>query len=587
METKMENRKTRWTDRVGDKPLQEYPRPQFVRESYLNLNGYWDCCFTDAKSVPKIYNQQILVPFPPEAMLSGVGRTLMPEETLWYRKRFTLPKNFLRDRVLLHFGAVDQICKVYVNGKCVGTNIGGYYPFSFDITDQLRDSNEIIIRVRDFSDTKSYETGKQRLRSRGPWYQPQSGIWQTVWLESVPASYIKSVRMTPNLDAETVSFEFDLFGKRMPVEIEIRYRKKQVARTSCEKAVVVKLNEIHPWSPEDPNLYDVLFRFGDDEVKSYFAMRKISVGKAADGQYRIFLNNKAYFCHGLLDQGYWSDGLYTAPTEEAMAFDIVNSKRLGFNTLRKHVKIEPLRWYYLCDKLGMLVFQDMINGGSSYHFWYIMMFQLFQTSIRDDEKHYKGFGRLDQKGREQFYLSLERMVKHLYNSPCIVLWTAFNEGWGQFDARTAYQKLKNMDPGRLVDHASGWHDQGAGDVDSHHRYILPIKVTPDKRGHARPFIMSEFGGYELNVEQPSGQNNFMGHRTYQSVGELNSAVCKLYRESIIGNIPKGLSAAIYTQVSDVETERNGIFTYNRNQIKLREEEMLPLATEIKNLYEKY
>ena len=584
----MQYLKTRWSDSVGSLPHQEYPRPQFQRESYLNLNGYWDCCFTGTDAFPQKYDQKILVPFSPEAGLSGIGRVLMPGEYLWYRKKVVFPEGFCKDRVLLHFGAVDQICAVFVNGKCAGKNVGGYYPFSFDVTDLLQEENEIVVRVQDHTDTTYHETGKQRLRHGRIWYTPQSGIWQTVWMESVPFDYLRSVKMTPDLEKKSVYFDFDTCGNRGPVEIVISFGGKELARASCENEITVVLDEIHAWSPESPSLYDVRFRYGEDTVTSYFAMRSIGVKKAKDGHYRIFLNGKAYFCNGLLNQGYWSDGLYTAPCEEAMRFDIENCKRLGFNTFRVHIKIEPLRWYYLCDKCGMLVFQDMVNGGKDYSFWNIMLFQLFRGPIKDDEKHYKGFGRLNRQGREQFYISLERMVKLLYNSPSVVMWTPFNEGWGQFDSKIACEKIRALDRARLIDHASGWHDQGIGDVDSHHTYKSYVKVEKDRRGHGRPYFLSEFGGYGLNIKGHSlCKKEVPGHKSFKSEADLNAALGTLFRNHILGNIPKGLAASVYTQVSDVEDEVNGLFSYEREIVKLQENTLAPVFAEIEKLYTEY
>ena len=583
----MQYMKNRWSDSVGDHPLPEYPRPQFRRESYLNLNGIWDCCFSETDDFPESYDLKILVPFSPEAGLSGVGRVLQPGEILWYRRKLVFPEGFLRDRVLLHFGAVDQICEVFVNGKSAGTNLGGYYAFSFDITDLIREENEIVVKVRDYTDTRSYETGKQRLKPGRIWYTPQSGIWQTVWIESVPETYLRSVKMTPELEQKSIRFEFDPCGESTPIEIAVSFEGRELVRVSCEKEATVRLKDIHEWSPESPALYDVRFCYGEDTVDSYFAMRSIGVKKAKDGHDRIFLNGKPYFCNGLLDQGYWSDGLYTAPSEDAMLFDILGAKKLGFNTIRKHIKIEPLRWYYLCDKLGLLVFQDMVNGGQNYSFWTIMLFQLFRGPIKDDAAHYKGFGRLDEEGREQFMISLERMIRQLYNMPSVVMWTPFNEGWGQFESKTAYEKIKALDPSRLVDHASGWHDQGGGDMDSHHRYKLKIKVTGDKRGQGRPYILSEFGGLKWKLPEHSFNEKRLVGRQFHSFAELNAAISELYRKYILGNVPKGMAAAIYTQVSDIEEEVNGIFTYDREVTKLQADTLAPIFTEIKALYEKY
>lgn len=583
----MEFLKTKWTDLVSQQPLQEYPRPQFIRDSYLNLNGYWDYCINKQEQIPEAFKGKILVPFSPEAPLSGVGHILQPDEVLWYKRTFTLEESFVLDRVILHFGAVDQYCEVFVNGETVGRNLGGYYPFSFDITSYIHKENTLIVKVRDYTDTKSYETGKQHLTPGRIWYTPQSGIWQTVWLEAVHENYLESVKITPDPANGTVNFSFRKSGEILPVRTDISFKGKAICSVTSESDdVAVKLESIKTWSPEEPNLYDVTFTYDSDTVKSYFAMRSISTALAKDGHYRIFLNGKPYFCNGLLDQGYWSDGLYTAPCEQAIEYDILTAKKLGFNTLRKHIKIEPLRWYYLCDKHGMLVIQDMVNGGRDYSFWYIMLFQLFRGPIKDDEQHYKGFGRTDEEGRKEFHRSLKRTVNHLYNSPCIIMWTPFNEGWGQFDSAAACKIIQEIDSTRLIDHASGWHDQGAGDVDSHHRYILKVKVTKDRRGKYRPFILSEFGGYKCKILDHSyTMTPAKGHHTFADEKSLNKALYFLYQNTVLKNIPKGMAAAIYTQISDVEDEVNGIFTYDRKVMKLQEDTLKPVFDEIARYYE--
>ena len=577
--------KTRWTDQVNDHPLPEYPRPQFKRNSYVNLNGWWDCLINCEDKIPASFPQKILVPFSPEASLSGVGHILQPEETLWYRRTFSIEEGFDQGRILLHFGAVDQECTVFVNGEEIGSHLGGYYSFVFDITDQIREENEIIVRVRDYTDTRGFEYGKQHLEPGRIWYTAQSGIWQTVWLESVPERHLSSVKMTPDLENRRIHFCFETEAENPLIETIVSFQGKEVIRAVLKKEDTIVLPQVHEWSPEHPDLYDVTFRFGNDEVESYFAMRSVSVGKTKDGHDRIFLNGKPYFLNGLLDQGYWPDGLYTAPCEEAMLYDIKTCKELGFNTLRKHIKIEPLRWYYLCDKYGMLVIQDMVNGGKDQCFWYKMLFQLFRGPIKDDERHYKGFGRLDPFAREQFQNNLQRMVCQLYNSPCIVVWTPFNEGWGQFESRLAYELIRKHDKSRLIDHASGWHDQGIGDLDSHHRYILKIKVNKDKRGKNRPYVLTEFGGYELKIKGHSfSEDEVSGHHVFQDADTMNETLKDLYQKHILGNVEKGLSACIYTQVADIENEVNGIMTYDREVLKLKRDTLAPIFDQITDYY---
>lgn len=577
--------KTRWTDQVSDHPLPEYPRPQFQRDSYLNLNGWWDCAINHEEEIPDSFSQKILVPFSPEAPLSGVGHILRPDEILWYRRQFSIEENFNRGRILLHFGAVDQECTVYINNIKIGYHLGGYYSFDFDVTDHIKEENEIIVKVKDYTDSRSFEFGKQHLNPGRIWYTPQSGIWQTVWLESVPDKYLASVKMTPDLVKQCIHFCFKTEAEDPMIETVVSFQGKEIVRTELKKEDTIKLSEIHEWSPEHPDLYDVVFTYEKDTVHSYFAMRSIAVGKAKDGKDRIFLNGKPYFLNGLLDQGYWPDGLYTAPCEEAMLNDIKTCKEFGFNTLRKHIKIEPLRWYYLCDYYGMLVIQDMVNGGKDYSFWYKMLFQLFRGPIKDDKAHYKGFGRLDAFAREQFQINLQRMVCQLYNSPCIVVWTPFNEGWGQFESEDACELIHKYDQNRLIDHASGWHDQGIGDLDSHHRYILKIKISKDIRGKNRPYVLTEFGGYKVKIKGHSfSQEEVSGHHSFKDIDTMNEAIRRLYQESVLENIAKGLSASIYTQVSDIEDEVNGIMTYDREVLKLKLDTLRSIFDRIADYY---
>ena len=582
----MINLKTRWSDKTGEIPFNEYPRPQFERDSFINLNGYWDLEFTKDDKFPEDYSDRILVPFSPETILSGVEKTLLPGDYLWYRRTFEADGQ--KGRLILHFGAVDQICKVYINGKLVTENRGGYYPFETDITDYIDESNEIIVCVQDYSDTNSMEFGKQKIKRGGIWYTSQSGIWQTVWMEWVPEKYLKSVKITPYLSDKKINFIFDKTDNSIPVKIDISFDGQFITSvTANENDIDIPLDNIKEWSPEEPNLYDVTFTYGEDKVDSYFAMRSVSIEKAADGKKRIFLNGKPYFPNGLLDQGYWSDGLYTPANEEAMIFDISEAKRLGYNTLRKHIKIEPLRWYYLCDKIGMLVFQDMVNGGTNYNMWYTLGFQVTGIPIADDKNHRKGFGRLDEAMQKEFEINLHRMIEHLYNCPCIVEWTIFNEGWGQFESAYFYDEVKKMDPTRLIDPASGWHDQGCGDFNSEHNYFRKQKYKEDKRGDDRPYIISEFGGYALKYKEHSfNLNKTYGYRPIKDEEDLNRQVRRLYQEEILPAVKDGLCAAIYTQVSDVEDEVNGLFTYDREIVKFKEETVSEVYKEIEEIYKK-
>ncbi len=541
-----------------ENPLSEYPRPQFVRNSYINLNGKWKCEFSKSKKLPNEFNTDIIVPFSPETPLSGVGRVLSPDEYLHYEKKFELPENFNKGRIFIHFGAVDQIATVYLNGTEIGTHKGGYTPFTFELTDYIKqDENVLNVTVKDYSDTKEYSKGKQKFKRGGIWYSPQSGIWQTVWLESTPAQFLERVKITPDYDNEQVNFEF--FGTD-DVITRIYDGENLIAET---KETTVKIPDFKSWSPESPFLYDVKFQACGETISSYFGMRKFSVGEDENGVKRLFLNNKPYFHNGLLDQGYYPDGFLTPPSNEAMEFDVKKMKELGFNMLRKHIKVEPLLWYHYCDVNGILVWQDMVNGGGQYG---LEISVLPFTGVNLDDTNYKTFKRTDKEARELYYQELKETVDYLYNCPCIALWVPFNEGWGQFDSKIAYEMLKKMDPSRTVDSTSGWHDRGYSDVISKHIYFTPIKV---KAGN-RPYVLSEFGGYSQKIEGHTFNNKMFGYKIYKSKETLTKAYKRTFEKTIIPQIKDGLAATVYTQVTDVEDELNGILTYDRKVVKIDE-----------------
>ncbi len=538
-------------------PLPEYPRPQFVRESYLNLNGTWNYAIKKSSALPREFLAQITVPFSPETELSGVCRVLKPDEYMFYEKTFTLPEGFNKGRVFINFGAVDQIAEVYLNGKRVGGHIGGYTPFTIELTDAINeaDENQLIVAVQDFSDTKYYSKGKQKLNRGGIWYSPQSGIWQSVWLESTPVEYLESVKITPDYDNELVSFEY--FGTDS-VEVMIYDGDNLIADTTDK---VVKLPDFKPWSPESPFLYNVVFKACGEKIKSYFGMRKFSTGVDSRGVKRLFLNNKPYFHNGLLDQGYYSDGYLTPPDYAAMENDIRFVKEAGFNMLRKHIKIEPLMYYHYCDVNGILVWQDMVNGGGEYG---LETSVIPFVGVKLDDRNYKLFHRTDKEGRDLYYREMEDTVKLLYNCPCIAVWVPFNEGWGQFDSAKAYSKIKELDSTRIVDTTSGWHDLGSSDVISKHIYFTPIKV---KKGN-RPYVLSEFGGYSMKIEGHTFNNKMFGYKIFKSKSSLTNAYKHLYNRVIIPQIKDGLCAAVYTQLTDVEDELNGLLTYDRKACKI-------------------
>ena len=590
-------------DLEPDSVLQEYPRPQLVRDSYLNLNGYWEYAITSVhREVPPAegeWDGKILVPFSPEAPLSGVNRQLQPQQFLWYRRTFRMPAGFAGgdERVLLHFGAVDQSCTVTVNGMEVGRHDGGYLPFAVDITDALvaGAEQEILVRVRDISDTGYPSRGKQMLDRGGIWYTAQSGIWQTVWLEAVPATSISQLVLVPDLESVSVTVLLeDRSGVRggepdgtigSPAERTGNQAAEFTAvitvsadgRTVAD-AVVVPGEEIriqvpnpHLWTPEDPFLYDLEVRLlsggrETDSVRSYTGLRTFGTGPDSSGHTRLLLNGAPYFHAGLLDQGYWPDGLYTAPSDAALASDIEAAKDLGFTMLRKHIKVEPLRWYYHCDRLGMLVWQDLVNGGRSYRHAVVTAPAVGLPHRSDSD--YAAFGRADEPGRTEFLAELRSTVDLLRNSVSLAVWVPFNEGWGQFDANPAADLLRSLDPTRSIDHASGWHDQGGGDLKSVHVYFVPFELRKGWLRDGRAVVLSEYGGYSLRLEGHSFNEKEFGYRRFKTPEALRRAWIKLHRKQIEPAVAKGLAATVYTQLTDVEDEVNGLLTYDRRVVKI-------------------
>ncbi len=566
---------TPWGEALDrEHPLPEYPRPQLRRNSYLNLNGIWEYAITKTAEKPAAMQGEIVVPFSPETPLSGVGHLLQPDEYLWYRRSVTLPEGFFRGgRLLLHFGAVDQCCTVWVNGQEAGSHTGGYLPFALDVTELIEgDAFTLELRVTDPTDTGSLSRGKQRLKNTGIWYTPQSGIWQTVWMECVPENYLRTLRITPKPEENAVHIRLEADDPAMAV-VTIRKDGAAIAEGQTDKngesTLTIPAEGLRLWSPEDPFLYDVAITLaGGDKVESYFGMRSFGIEKDEKGLPRLLLNGKPYFQNGLLDQGYWSDGYYTAPSDEALIHDIAEMKRLGFNMLRKHIKVEPLRWYYHCDRLGMLVWQDMMNGGESYSPLSIYVFSNLGLRVKDDR--YRYFSRSDEAGRAHYYEELGQMIDLLYNTVSLALWAPFNEGWGQFDALKAAEFIRKRDDTRPIDHASGWYDQGGGDIKSIHWYFRPYhhKQPPKEQ---RPICLTEYGGYNCAVPGHCwGEGAEFGYKKIADPAEFNRAFQKLMEEQIIPAKERGLAAAVYTQVSDVEGERNGLLTYDRKVCKANE-----------------
>lgn len=575
---------TTWTP-VVPCPLPEYPRPQMTRPKWVNLNGLWDYAILPRdQEGPRKFDGRILVPYAIESYLSGVQKPLLPEQRLWYRRVFSDPRPALFEQkigsggqVLLHFGAVDYECVIWVNGLRLGGHTGGYLTFTFDISGSLREGeNELLVAVWDPTDTGLQQRGKQVLHPKSIWYTAVSGIWQTVWLEGVPAISIESVRVTPDLDRKQVQIDARLRGEAdtasLWLEVEATDHGKLInsARGPADTALKIEIKDPHPWSPADPHLYDLHIKIFSrdgllDEVGSYFAMRKFGLGKTNDGHLRFMLNNQPLFLYGPLDQGYYPDGLYTPASEEAMVFDIEYAHRLGCNMIRKHVKVEPLRWYYHCDHSGMIVWQDMPNGALIDGQVVAILTMIFGFH-RNDTRRLNRFGRAGEENRRAFQAELKEMVDHLHNAACIAVWVPFNESWGQFSANEIARWLKEYDLTRLVDHASGWFDQGGGDFQSRHIYFTRLQRSkPDRRA----FVLSEFGGFSLRVPGHMwDEKKKFGYRFYDTPAELTRAYLSLLEINLLPLVQQGLTAAIYTQTTDVEIEINGFLSYDRKVEKM-------------------
>ncbi len=542
-------------------PWTVYPRPQMKRDSYMNLNGEWEFSTNSAEDAPSV----IRVPFCPESALSGIEKHFPEGSVLVYRRTFTLPEGFRRSRVLLHVGAADQKAEVCVNKKRLYQHEGGYEAFTVDITDVLREENELVICCVDDLNHSERPYGKQVLPEKrgGMWYTPVSGIWQTVWLESVPDTYIRKLEIVNRGGSVTIDT-----GLEIPGTVTVA----GLGSFPLENGkVTITLENPHFWSPEDPYLYEAVVEAGEDRVETYFALRTLEI-KEIGGYKRLCLNGKPYFFHGLLDQGYWPDGIFTPAAPECYADDILAMKKLGFNTLRKHIKVEPEEFYYQCDKLGMIVFQDMVNNGT-YRFG---RDTALPTVLRCAQKLPTALlGSITNE--PQFLTAMEATVRQLKNHPCILYWTIYNEGWGQCDSDKAYDLLRSMDDTRWIDSTSGWFRQKKTDVDSRHVYFRKVKLKAEDK----PLVLSEFGGYSYKVEGHvfNGDKSY-GYGSYDSLEAFGQAVAALYREQVIPQIKRGLCAAIYTQVSDVEDEINGLLTYDRKIEKLSEEAMAPIALEL-------
>lgn len=549
---------------LGEIPHSEHPLPQEKRDAWKCLNGKWNLRKVDNQG-STIFQGEIIVPFSPETLNGGLekGFVLEKNQSLIYEREIEIDENLILGCTKLHFGAVDSTCKVYINHQLVGEHQGGFTAFYFDISDLIiKGLNHLEVHVQD--DPMSYggARGKQ-LKSSGIWYTPQSGIWQTVWLESMPKTHVDNIKITTNAQTSTVTVRSESDGEIQT--IKIFDNGKEIL--SSQYTDVVEFNyPFELWSPENPKLYEVeITNISGDKVQSYFGVR--SFGKITDkkGKLRLALNGKPYFFNGVLDQGYWSDGLLTYPSDKAVIDELSMLKNMGFNTVRKHIKIEPMRWYYHCDRLGLIVWQDFVNGGGNYSFSHVALFPFLGAKHKDSD--YKYFARESQKGREEFIDSVNQTIKQLYNCVSVSAWVIFNEGWGQFDSAKITKLVKDLDDSRIIDSVSGWHDQGVNNTEllSMHTYYTPLKVPKD----SRPIVLSEFGGYSMKVDgHVYNTEKEFGYKKFNTEKQLISALEKLYLKKLLPLISKGLSGCIYTQVSDVEEEINGLTTFDRKIVKV-------------------
>lgn len=538
-------------------PWNEYPRPQLVRNSFFCLNGEWE--FTD--SMGEEYT--VIVPFAPESLLSGVNKRMGEKPAVTYRRSFSLPEGFLKDRAILHFGAVDQIAEVSINGKYLGRHEGGYQHFFFDITDFLNEKNELCVKVSNADDPLSLPYGKQCEKRGGMWYTPVTGIWQTVWIESVPSEYVRALDVSVNGALVTVTAQGVTEGK-----ITLDDNGRAVETCLVDGVATLTLESPRKWSCDDPYLYRFTLDTESDSVSSYFAVRTVAIEKN-NGRAVITLNGKPIFLHGVLDQGYFSDGIFTPASPEEYKRDILSMKKLGFNMLRKHIKVEPDIFYYYCDLYGMTVMQDMVNNGD-YSFIRDTALPTVGFKKRNDERLHT-----DPVTRDAFLRGMKETVEALRSFPSIIAWTVFNEGWGQFCGSEAYRFMKTLDDTRVIDTASGWFSSVDSDVESLHVYFKPVKI---KKASEKPIFLSEFGGYSYRVDGHSfNTDGEYGYKSFKTSDELQKALDSLYLGEIVSAIKNGLCGTVYTQVSDVEDEINGLLTYDRRVLKVDTERMQNIA----------
>ncbi|MBO5224665.1 MAG: glycoside hydrolase family 2 [Clostridia bacterium] len=562
---------------VGDYPLSEHPHPQKARENVFVLNGTWRFAVAKNEENVTVFDRVIKVPFSPESENSGIGGdfALKKDEKLVYERDFELYEDMLMGITELWFGAVDQTCEVFFNGECVGGHNGGFTPFVLDVTKQAKlGKNTLRVECVDVTTDSHGARGKQNEKRGGIWYTPQSGIWQPVWLESRREDSIGDFTVKTDAQSKAVTILTD-YDKTVGVKV---YNGEQEIISTEFIGSVTLIYDFELWSPENPKLYDfVLTTQSGDKISSYFGVRSFGEGVDVNGKKRLLLNGKPYFFNGVLDQGYWSDGLLTYPSDEAVVDELNMLKNMGFNTVRKHIKLEPFRWYYYCDKIGLTVWQDFVSGGGEYDFMHIAALPFLGFKHKDND--YKYFAREEKKGRDEFMQMANETLHYLKNFTCISLWTIFNEGWGQFDSYQITQYVLQKDDTRLIDSVSGWHDQGKKKttLKSLHTYYTPLRVPRD----CRPVVLSEFGGYSMKISgHVFDEDKEFGYKKFKSKDELQSALKKLYLNKVKPLIKKGLCACIYTQVSDVEEEINGLTTYDRAVQKVDTDFMRAINAEL-------
>ena len=571
--------KTPWGEQLNPKNvLPEYPRPIMERHEWKNLNGSWNYAITKkGEAAPGNYQGEILVPFAVESSLSGVGKRINEHQELWYQRTFDVPSSWKGKQILLHFGAVDWKADVWVNDVKVGEHTGGFTPFYFDITSALnKGNNQLVVKVWDPADRGEQPRGKQVERPEGIWYTPVTGIWQTVWLEPVAAQHIAHLKTTPDIDKKTVKVEVTTnVCSPDKVEVKVFDGKNLVAKGAALNGVPVELTmpeDVKLWSPESPSLYDMevtLYKDGKaiDQVKSYTALRKFSTHKDKNGITRLHLNNKDYFQFGPLDQGWWPDGLYTAPTDEALVYDLKKIKDFGYNMVRKHVKVEPARWYTYCDQLGLIVWQDMPNGGRGPAEWQM-------------HKYYDGADAIrSAKSEANYRKEWKEIIDYLYSYPSIGVWVPFNEAWGQFKTPEIAAWTKEYDPSRLVNPASGGNHYTCGDILDLHNYPGPNLYLYDP---TRATVLGEYGGIGMALKGHLwlADKNW-GYVKFNTPEEVTNEYIK-YADHLLELIEKGFSAAVYTQITDVEEEVNGLVTYDRKVIKVDEPKIKAINQKICN-----